>query len=241
MTDGAPAKDLFQVVEIEVNRHCNRRCSYCPQSYPWFRKPEELMDEDLFDCIVEELGEMDFAGRLSFHTYNEPLLHPRLDALVARARPLMPNAWFVLYTNGDFLGEDRYRALLDAGIDHFLVTRHSGRLLPTRPFQKQQLAGDFMISNRGGLMGPAEAGSLACHGPNEMLMIHQNGAVVLCHEDAAAQRVMGWAGRQSLRDIWLSEEFCRLRRLLMDGKRHAAGGQCATCDNRLHPLPDTAI
>jgi len=238
---GFATKDLFQVVEIEVNRHCNRRCSYCPQSFPWFRKPEELMDEGLFDCIIQELGEMDFAGRLSFHTYNEPLLHPRLEELVARARPLMPNAWFVLYTNGDFLRDDRYHTLLNAGIDHFLVTRHSGRPISTRPFQTQQFAGDFMISNRGGLMGPEDAGSLPCHAPDEMLMIHQTGAVVLCHEDAAAQQVMGWAGRQSLRDIWHSEEFCRRRRLLMDGKRHAAGGQCANCDNRLHPLPDTAI
>ena len=239
MTD--PAKDLFQVVEIEVNRHCNRRCSYCPQSYPWFRKPEVLMEEALFDRIVEELGEMDFAGRLSFHTYNEPLLHPRLDSLVARARPLVPKAWFVLYTNGDFLSDERHGALLEAGIDHFLVTRHNGRPIPARPFQEQQLAGDFMISNRGGLMGPGHAGGLACHAPNEMLMIHQNGAVVLCHEDATARQVMGWAGRQTLRDIWLSEEFSRLRRLLLEGKRGSAGGQCATCDNRLHPLPDTAI
>lgn len=230
-----------QVVEVEVNSRCNRRCSYCPQAYDWFRKPDRRMDRSLFEAIITQLAEIRFAGRLSFHMYNEPLLHPGLEDLVAHARTRVPLAWLVVYTNGDRLDDRRYSALMDAGIDHFLVTRHSGPPLPARPFQRVRRLGDFMMSNRGGLVGAPVTSRLPCFGPSEMMMIHHDGAVVLCHEDAAEQRVMGWADRQPLKEIWSSPEFVRLRHLLEAGERGAAGGQCAVCDNRLHPLPDTAI
>lgn len=231
----------FQVVEIEINSSCNRHCSYCPQSLPWFRKPDHRMDRIIFDEIIAQLVDLSFAGRLSFHMYNEPLLHPGLEELVAYARAQLPLAWLVLYTNGDLLDDCRHAALSDAGIDSFLVTRHGRGGMPDRAFQRVRHLGEFMMSNRGGLVGSPAASRLPCYGPSEMLMIHHNGAVVLCHEDANGQRVMGWVNQQSLHDIWLSPEFVRLRRLLEAGDRLSAGGQCAVCDNRLHPLPDTAI
>lgn len=233
--------EWFQVVEIEINSRCNRRCPYCPQSLPWFRKPDHRMDRVIFDGIVAQLADLNFAGRLSFHMYNEPLLHPGLGELVSYARARLPLAWLVLYTNGDLLDDRRYAILVDAGVDSFLVTRHGRSSMPDRVFQRVRHHGEFMMSNRGGLVGEPSASSLPCFGPSEMLMIHHDGAVVLCHEDAVGQRVMGRADRQPLRDIWLSPEFVRLRRVLKIGDRLGAGGQCAVCDNRLHPLPDTAI
>lgn len=232
----------FQVVEIEVSSHCNRRCSYCPQSLDWFRKPEHHMDERLFRRIIAQLTEIEFAGRLSFHMYNEPLLHLGLEELVKWARHNLPLAWLVLYTNGDLLDDRRYATLSEAGIDHFLVTRHSDRRqIPERPFQHIRHIGDFMMSSRGGLVGKAVSWRLPCYGPSEMLMIHHDGTVVLCHEDAPGQRPMGRADHQTLREIWESKEFVRLRHLLEAGDRQGAGGLCSICDNRLHPLPDTAI
>lgn len=243
-TAAPPCEDTpawFQVVEIEVSSHCNRRCAYCPQSQDWFRKPQHFLDRSVFESIIDQLAELEFSGRLSFHMYNEPLLHPQLEDLVAHARGSLPGAWLVLYTNGDLLDDRRHAALLQAGIDHFLVTRHSGRSFAERPFQQVRQAGDFMLSNRGGLVGAPVSWNLPCYGPSEMLMIHHDGTVVLCHEDAAGQRPMGRVDRQSLREIWQSEEFVRLRALLEAGDRRGAGHQCAVCDNRLHPLPDTAI
>lgn len=233
----------FQVVEIEVNSRCNRHCSYCPQSLSWFRKPDQRMDESLFESIIEQLAELQFAGRLSFHMYNEPLLHPDLERLVAFARSRLALAWFVLYTNGDLLNQQRYDALLAAGIDHFLVTLHHDRPshLPTRPFQEVRRRGEFTLSNRAGLVGQTVVSKLPCYGPSEMLMIHHNGAVVLCHEDAAEQQVMGWLSQQSILEIWQSEKLVKIRQHLEQGDRINACHLCNGCDNRLHPLPDTAI
>lgn len=199
------------------------------------------MAPELFESIIHQLSELAFCGRLSFHMYNEPLLHPELEKLVAYARSKLPMAWLVLYTNGDRLNDNRYSALLDAGIDRFLVTRHSGHQYAERPYQVVRYAGEFMLSNRAGLMKKSSHPKLPCYAPSEMMMIHHDGAVVLCHEDASSKEIMGWADKQTLIEIWQSEHFERHRNLLVTGCRKSAGGLCAICDNRLHPLPDTAI
>ena len=232
----------FSVVEIEVSRRCTRRCSYCPQSFEWYRGPEQRMDRALFDHIIDQVAAVDFTGRLGFHLYNEPLLRKDLAVLVAHARVRLPRAYFVLYTNGDLLDDARYTDLLEAGIDHFLVTRHDGDPFPARPFQTVQQPGDFMLSGRGGTIDRRdEPWRLACYAPSEMLMIRYSGQVVLCHEDAQSQHVMGDLRRDSLADVWFSPRFRTARRLLEAGDRTAAGGICMTCDTRLPPLPDTAI
>lgn len=234
--------DWFSVVEIEVSRRCNRRCSYCPQSFDWYRGPEERMDWALFTSIIDQVAAIGFSGRLGFHLYNEPMLRKDLERLVERARQSLSDAYFVLYTNGDLLDDRRYGALLSAGIDQFLVTRHDGGDFPERPFQKVQRPGDFMLSSRGGMVDNVDGPwNLPCYAPSEMLMIRYTGEVVLCHEDATSRHVMGDLRQTRLSDVWSSPAFRTVRRQLMAGHRSGAGGICASCDNRLHPLPDTAI
>jgi 2-deoxy-scyllo-inosamine dehydrogenase (SAM-dependent) len=200
------------------------------------------MDRVLFDSIVEQVAVTSFSGRFGFHLYNEPLLRRDLEILVTHARERLPNAYFVLYTNGDLLSDDRYNRLLASGIDHFFVTRHEGGAFPERPFQKVQRPGDFMLSGRGGIIDRTNTTwQLPCYAPSEMLMVRYTGEVVLCHEDAASRHVMGDLRRERLADIWFSDRFRLVRRQLESGDRHAAGSLCTNCDNRLHPLPDTSI
>jgi len=231
-----------QVVEIEVNRRCNRTCSYCPQALDWYRGPETRIDPRLYSRILNELAAQDFTGRLSFHHYNEPLLHKGLPGLVREARANLPRAFLVLYTNGDLLTDARHEALLAAGVDRFFVTRHAGTPIPARDCQVVRYPGAFVLSSRGGLVGATGgARTLPCYAPSEMLIVRHTGEVVLCHEDAMAEQVMGNLTTQSVREVWESPGFVRLRARLRQGDRGGACALCARCDNRLHPLPDTAI
>lgn len=235
--DGLP-----QVVEIEVSRRCNRRCPYCPQAFDWYRGPEVLMPRDLYSRIIGELAAIPFMGRLSFHLYNEPLLRRDLPELVGEARRRLPAAFLVLYTNGDLLNDSRYVSLLRAGIDLFFVTRHDATPLPDRPFQRVRYLGGFPMSSRGALVGDVPSSwRLACHAPAEMLMIRYTGEVVLCHEDATGDHVMGDLASQTIAQVWSCAEFERVRSYLINGDRERASALCRRCDNRLHPLPDTAI
>ena len=230
------------VVEIEVNSHCNRRCEYCPNNLQKFRGLIAFMEINLFRRIIYMLQEIEFSGRLSFHLFNEPLLRRDLEKLISWARPKLPMAHFVLYTNGDLLTNVRYGRLLKAGIDLFQVTRHDWDTYPDRPFQNVQIPSDFAISSRGGTVLPVQTSlDIPCYGPSEMMIVTINGEVILCHEDALKAHVMGNLAHQHLSDVWRSPAFEHARKYLESGRRKEGPMICSTCDNRLYPLPGAAI
>lgn len=232
----------FQVLEIEVNTKCNLKCSYCPQSKASFRKPEARMPVDLFDHILDMVSQIDFSGRLSFHHYNEPLLRKDLSQLVEKARDKLPKAFIALYTNGILLNDKRYHSLLTAGVDHFFISNHENKKIIQRDYQEVRSPGDFVLSGRAGIIGSLqESSTAACYAPSEMMIVRQNGDVVLCHEDATSKHVMGNLSQQTLEEVWFGELFLEYRQLLENGERRKAGGICELCDNFLHPLPDTGI
>lgn len=184
---------------------------------------------------VAELQRIGFDGFLSYHFYSEPLLRRDLEELVEHARERLPDAYQLLYTNGDLLSENRYRDLINAGIDHFIVTQHDNDVFPERPYQTVVMGNELQLTNRGGYMEDVEVleGSLSapCHAPTDMLLITYNGDVLLCCDDAERQNVMGNIMESPIEEIWFSPQFQQLRDLLAQGKRAEAGGICSRCNN----------
>jgi len=227
---------VIEVAEIEVNTACPRRCSYCPNAIPELRQADYHMPEALYAHIIAELASADYIGRLSFHLYSEPLLRRDLAQLVSIARRMLPRTYFVVFSNGDLLTDTRHAELIEAGIDRFFVTRHDDKKMPSRSYQIVQHWTDMTLTSRGGLVASAETLRRACHAPAEMLIITVTGDVLLCHEDGRREFVMGNLERQSLREIWLAQEFVEKRELLRRGERAAAGGLCAHCDHTGYPV-----
>lgn len=232
------------VVEIEVSVRCNRACAYCPNSTIGLTSSASFMELGLFQRIIAQLSEISFSGRLSFHFFNEPLMRKDLEVLVAIARAALPFAHLVLYTNGDLLTDARYQKLIDSGIDFFIITRHGGDPMKPRPHQLVQFSADLEISSRAGSIFSAPV-SLplrhACHAPSEMLIVTVNADVVLCHEDARREVIVGNLGNSTLREIWFGEEMKRFRYHLGRGQRQDAGSICARCDLRIYPGPNMSI
>lgn len=230
------------VVEIEVGVRCNRVCPYCPNGTIGATARSGLMEIELYRRIIAELSAIAFSGRLSFHFFNEPLLRKDLEQLVAIARTALPLAHLVLYTNGDLLADARYLSLLAAGIDYFVVTRHGGEPTRRRLHQLLQFPRDLDLSGRGGAVLDVKVPlRRACHAPSEMLIVTVNGDVVLCHEDARREVVVGNLGRSSLEEVWFGEAMERLRGQLVRGDRRGAGALCARCDHRAYPGPNMTI
>lgn len=230
------------VVEIEVGVRCNRACAYCPNGTLGSVPLSSFMEIGLYRRIVAQLFGITFSGRLSFHFYNEPLIRKDLENLVAIARAALPLAHFVLYTNGDLLSDARYASLLEAGIDFFIVTRHGGEPIRCRLHQLVQFPKDLDLSGRAGaVLGVKAPLRRACYAPSEMLIVTVNGDVVLCHEDARREVVVGNLGLSSLEDIWCGNEMERLRHHLTQGDRQEASPVCARCDHRAYPGPNMTI
>jgi 2-deoxy-scyllo-inosamine dehydrogenase (SAM-dependent) len=196
-------------------------------------KSDRFMNEALFDRILAELKRIGFRGNLSYHLFNEPLLHRDLETLVTKVTASLPDVFQLLFTNGDHLSDKRYASLKKAGIDHFIVTRHGFEPMPERPDQTVQFPSDLVLVNRGGLLGASEETlTMPCYAPTDMLIITVDGDVLLCCDDAERGHVMGNISAQDLEDIWFSPHFVRLRGLLQEGNRRKASDICRQCNNR---------
>jgi GTP 3',8-cyclase len=165
-----------------------------------------------------------------------------LEMLVAIARAALPLAHLVLYTNGDLLTDSRYESLLQAGIDFFWITRHDGEPMKLRLHQRVQFPSDLDISGRAGaVIGATEPLRRPCYAPSEMLIVMVNGDVVLCHEDARREIVLGNLGESTIAEIWFGNEMERFRYHLVRGGRQEAGTVCARCDHCAYPGPNMTI
>jgi len=66
---------LFSQILIETRTDCNKRCSFCPQSF--YRRENEVMKWRIFKKIIDSLTDIGFAGRIALFVSNEPLLETR--------------------------------------------------------------------------------------------------------------------------------------------------------------------
>jgi 2-deoxy-scyllo-inosamine dehydrogenase (SAM-dependent) len=147
----------------------------------------------------------------------------------------LPDCFQLLFTNGDLLTEERYDALLSAGINHVVVTRHDGSSFPQRASQTVLLPQDLILTNRGGLLTSVAhlkaALSRPCYAPTDMLVVTVTGDVLLCCDDSRRAHTMGNILNEPLDEIWFSPELERIRGLLQEGRRAEASSMCAECSN----------
>lgn len=105
-------------VYIEPTNACNLECRTCIRNV-WDEPLGQMMGET-FDRIVESLRRFEPCPSVFFGGYGEPLAHPNIIEMVARAKSL--GAWVELITNGTLLTPDVSRGLIDAGLDALWVS-----------------------------------------------------------------------------------------------------------------------
>lgn len=234
--------DALLNVEIEVNSRCNRKCSYCPVSVLPPPDTPRFMSDEVFIRLHDELMAFRYSGRISYHFLSEPLLRKDLPRLIALSKSMVPASWQVLFTNGDFLTDDKYDELVRAGVDQIVITQHDGMAVKPRERQIVQYPQHLRLTNRGGTLAALPAATnkiktLPCHAPSEMLIVASNGDVLLCYEDSKREHVFGNVMRSSLQEIWAEPGFVKVRQLLGEGRRTEAGGICEHCSNAAHAEP----
>lgn len=235
----------FLGVEIEINHHCNLSCSYCPNANTE-RISKGLMSIENFRKILNQLAEINYEGRISYHFYNEPMLHPNLENFVKLSKEILPKTRSEIFTNGMFLTEAKYFALRSAGVDKFTVTQHKGikKIVFDETFKKLDENekkhvkyydhSQLIYSNRGGLV---EAGKdlveplkRTCLIPTCSLVITVNGNVLTCYEDFNEKSTMGNVFEEHIKDIWDKPEYAGFREDLKKGYRYKYD-VCKTCNN----------
>src|SRR5258705_3076543 len=102
------------LVHIIPIRRCNLACTYCNE-FDDFSKPVDL--DEMFRRI-DRLAEMGTA--VITISGGEPLLHPDLDAIIARIRK--GGAIAGMITNGYLLTAERIQRLNRAGLEHLQIS-----------------------------------------------------------------------------------------------------------------------
>lgn len=117
----------LRFIEIELFAFCNRKCWFCPNSAIDRLSNEDVMPEATYRNIVSQLGQMSFAGEVTFSRYNEPLSKKELFLDRLRiARSHLPGAKLRTNTNGDYLNREYVHELRDAGLNELFVQQYLG-------------------------------------------------------------------------------------------------------------------
>jgi radical SAM protein with 4Fe4S-binding SPASM domain len=224
-----------KAIEIEINSHCNRACSYCP-NVNQARLEQGLMSKELFDKILVQLKAINYQERISFSFYNEPLLSPDLDYFSREVKKYLPKTNLLIYSNGSLLTKSKLDNLISAGVDYFVITKHENEENFVFDQTLRDLSSDFVqkyiqyqshtelkLTNRGGLLPKIvktiETINLPCTIPLHMMTITNQGSIIPCFEDYHQVHSMGNVNLNSLEEIWSSKEYSEFRKKILFGMR----------------------
>lgn len=223
--------DFFESISIEINSYCQLRCSICPNSVSdrGLKKNEKFLATQDIISILEQLGEIKYKGRITFHRFNEPLTDDRLISFIIEARRHCPKARINLASNGLSLTQEYYDKLKYAGLNEIIVTEYSDKVLHRiKGVIYRKLTINDALYNRGGLIKIKGHAKLPCQsGFSNGVNIDVDGNLVKCCNDFLSSEPLGNIKEHSLLDIWHSAEYKRIRKQLR--KQQFTSPLCIEC------------
>ena len=239
---------LFDHIEIETVNRCNGTCSFCPVNRNEDPRPKAVMTQELFESIVDQLENLDYSGRFTTFSNNEPLLDDRIIGFNEYARRKLPNARMHLFTNGTLLTLDKFIALAEV-LDELIIDNYQQELRLIKPcariveyceehpelkkkvtivLRKPQ----EILTSRGGTAPNRkrllEYGEDRCVLPFKQMIVRPDGKVSLCCNDAIGRYTLGDLNKEKLTDVWYGARFQEVRRCLYEGRKK--WGSCRYCD-----------
>lgn len=239
---------MFSHIEIETINRCNGSCSFCPVNCNVDPRVERIMDVSLFESIVGQLEEMDYAGRFTTFSNNEPLLDERIIEFNRYARKHLPKAHMHLFTNGTLLTIDKFAALTEV-LDELVIDNYHQELQLIRPCVEIQeyckshpeltskvtivlRKPQEILTSRGGNAPNRKKvnqyGKDRCLLPFKQIIVRPDGKVSLCCNDATGKYTLGDLTKESLHDVWYGAKFSMVRKCLYEGREN--WGNCKFCD-----------
>lgn len=244
--------NMFSTVEIETYNICNGICTFCPVNIRNDIRKHIQMPEELFIKIIDELGIMDYCGRLGLFSNNEPFLDFRIESFAKYAREILPKASIYIYTNGTVMTPERYLKIINY-LSYLIVDNYNDKgeinehIVPIMELCKEN---DYLNSktkivmrkqnevlfSRGG-NAPNKKNictlKMSCVLPFKQIVIRPDGGLSLCNNDAYGQFTLGNVHKESLSEIWYSEKYNEVRKKILLGREHCE--LCENCDSLYRP------
>ena len=242
-------------IEICITEICTRKCGFCPRSDSSLYPNQKLfMSKDTILNIATKCLEGGFEGDFHFSGFGESFTHPDFFELTSIFRDKVPNNFILLTTNGDLLNETNINTVIKRNFNKVVVSCYDGedsknkfiKLFEKNSFfnydirelwfnpneNVESLINRNGFNNRAGSVNvetPNTSKNSPCFLPFYKLVIDWNGEALLCCNDwKRAHKGFGNINNTSLRDIWYSEEFNKVRSDLSKGNR--VGPACTNCN-----------
>lgn len=247
---------FFSLIEFNLSGLCNRKCVFCPRVDPKvYPNRNEHITLDLYEKIMGEMAQVEYAGMILYSAFGEPLLYKNIEVVIELSKRYCPKVRIETVTDGDFVTPAKLRSLFGAGLDTLLISMYDG------PHQEESFRGmmaevglsdrqvvlrkrwlppeehyGITLSNRAGMVEIPEVGIKAlaeplrrpCFYPFYQVLVDYDGSVLLCPHDWGKKLVVGNLNRQSIHDLWDSRVMRRVRRNLANSDRNFA--PCNVCD-----------
>jgi len=224
---------------IETISTCNRKCEFC-FNHPRFEpRSQGNMETETWNRIIDQLAEIKFAGRISPHFFNEPLLEKRLPQLLQYARQKLPCSWLQINSNGDFLTEELFLKLIASGVNYFFVTNYDEiekpqlNMLQSKypAFIKVVKNSDMWRTDRGGeIFHKQKVLKSPCLRPGAQLVVNWQGEMLLCCMDFYAHYSFGNLKTDNFREIFDSVKFQSVRSEIAESRQNGVA-LCHNCDD----------
>jgi len=233
---------LFDSILVETYSGCNRSCSFCFQSEDFSERKNGRMPLASIYKIVDELKVLNYAGRISFHFFGEPLLDKRLPKIVDYTRKSLPFCQIRFSTNGDYLTEDKLLELISAGMDVLTVTNYetiSNKKLEllSKKYKKYIIYRNLLdtskeIRSRSDMRmhDVNHKAMLPCYRPKNQLVINWEGDSVLCCNDFYKKYSFGNVKNDTIENIWNHKKLISMRRELSKAGGRKSYKFCENCD-----------
>lgn len=241
---------LFSHIEIETINRCNGICSFCPVNRNEDPREKAVMSEELFKSIVGQLEELQYLGRFTTFSNNEPLLDDRIIEFNKYAREHLPKARIHMYTNGTLLTLDKFKELVQY-LDELIIDNYNQELNLIRPCQEIKTYIEShpelelnkkvtivlrkpqeILTSRGGdapnRKDLREYPDDRCLLPFRQMIVRPTGQVSLCCNDALGKWTLGDLTKETITDVWYGTKFTKVREALYKGRQYC--GNCKYCD-----------
>lgn len=241
-------------IEIETLNRCNGVCPFCPVNANEPQRPYAKMSTDLFYKIISDLVAMDYSSMLSIYSNNEPFLDERILDFYKYAKKKLPKATTSIFTNGSLLTLDKF-VELTKWCDKITIDNYNDAKVVNdnlkEIFEYLQLHDELnervnfsmrmqnqVLTSRGGQAPNKKNAKYVkeiCLLPYRMLVIRPTGEVSLCCNDALGKYTLGDVRKQSIQEVWNSEEYVRVRKeMFVNGRKNLM--LCKNCDTRTAPV-----
>lgn len=245
--ENASKENLFNHIEIETINRCNGGCVFCPVNAKNDPRKFASMREELFHKIITELAQMNYDGKIALFSNNEPFLDERIIEFHKYAREKLPQARFVLFTNGTLLTLDKFIEIIDY-LDELVIDNYNQdlELIPNSKKIVQYCEEhdalknkvtvvirkiNEVLSTRGGTAPNAREvayPNAKCILPFKQIVIRPDGKVSLCCNDPLGKSTLGDLTKESILEVWMGEKFKEVRRALNIGRGELK--HCEHCD-----------